>query len=781
MGLTELMPGSRLELPRGSSSVLVAAGHPDPALRECLRSLIATTDVATPIVVALADPALERGLQDVLAGPDAPVRELHWCSAPPPDPSDPFVDPLTRSANAALQNLASADVALLTTPARVPQGWLERLTGAAYEDTNTATASALSSAEGPLGLGAGASAAGLEQLAERVTESSLRLRPRLGVAVGPCVFLRRDALELAGPLDESLELGWALEVDFAQRCVLAGLCHVAADDLAVEPLAGVPPLDPATAPAPLRERYPYLSQPGTAIVSQPGTAAASEVLSRALHAAGRSSEALWVTIDARALSGTLTGTQRHIFELIRALAATEAVRLRLLVSSREGHASLDQIASLEHVELLAIESLDEATPRSPLFHRPQQVFGPPDMRLALRLGERIVLNQLDLIAYRNPGYHRDATAWHSHRRVTRQALGAADRVIVFSAHTRGELLSDELAEDELIRVIAPGLDHPVSGRLLRPSALDTEAGADPGAGKEDEAGYLLCLGTDFRHKNRLFALRLLAALRERHGWDGRLVLAGTHVPHGSSRALEDAYLAEHPELSSTVVMLGAVDEAEKAWLIANSRAVLYPSTYEGFGLVPFEASLAGVACVFAAQSSLAEVLPAELADVVRWSVEATAERAHALLVDEDARTRQVERIAAQARRLTWEAAAEATLAAYNEALISPVRESALLSRDELDREHELRELLARHDSLVALLAKERDHAKTMYEQLHAEVGFGLGLIGPNGALPEDVQRALLALDARPGIGGPLFRVSGALFRAARSIARLVGRPGSTRG
>ncbi len=769
MGLTELMPGSRLELPRGNSTVLVAVEHADPALCECLLSLIATTDVATPIVVALADPALERGLRDLLAGSDAPVRELHWCSAPRPDPSDLRIDPLTRSTNAALQILASADVALLTAPTRVPQGWLERLTSAAYEDTNTATASALSTAEGPLGLDAGASAAGLEQLAERVTESSLRLRPRLGLVVGPCVFLRRDALELAGPLEESLELGWALEVDFAQRCLLAGLCHVAADDLAVEPLAGVPPLDRSIAPAPLPDRYPYLSRQAPV--------AASEVLSRALHAAGRSSEMLWVTIDARALSGTLTGTQRHIFELIRALAATGTARLRLLVSSRDGHESLDQIASLAHVELLAIESLDENTPRSPVFHRPQQVFGPPDMQLALRLGERIVRNQLDLIAYRNPGYHRDATAWRSHRRVTRQALGAADRVIVFSAHTRAELLSDDLVEGERIRVIPPGLDHPVSGEQRRPIALDPEAGAgpDPGRGREDGAGFLLCLGTDFRHKNRLFALRLLATLRERHGWEGRLVLAGTHVPHGSSRALEDAYLAGRPELAAAVVVLGAVDEAEKAWLIDNSRAVLYPSTYEGFGLVPFEASLAGVPCVFAAQSSLAEVLPAELADVVRWDVDATAGRTYELLVDEGARSRQVERIAAQGRRLTWEATADATIAAYGEALISPVRESAVLSRDELDREHELRELVADQDALVELLATERDHAKTMYDELHAEVGFGLSLIGPNGALPEDVQRALLALETRPGIGGPLFRAWGGVFRATRSITRMIGR------
>ena len=41
--------------------------------------------------------------------------------------------------------------------------------------------------------------------------------------------------------------------------------------------------------------------------------------------------------------------------------------------------------------------------------------------------------------------------------------------------------------------------------------------------------------------------------------------------------------------------------------------MLYPTVQEGFGLVPFEAARAGVPCLFAAQTSLAEVLPREAA------------------------------------------------------------------------------------------------------------------------------------------------------------------------
>ena len=55
--------------------------------------------------------------------------------------------------------------------------------------------------------------------------------------------------------------------------------------------------------------------------------------------------------------------------------------------------------------------------------------------------------------------------------------------------------------------------------------------------------------------------------------------------------------------------LGAVSEAEKAWLFERSALVLYPSVIEGFGLVPFEAAAHGSPCMWAPVGSLGELLP----------------------------------------------------------------------------------------------------------------------------------------------------------------------------
>jgi glycosyltransferase involved in cell wall biosynthesis len=717
---------------RGGAHVLIAAGGDRELVRRCSEAVRASTPAGTQILQVPGE---------------------------------------TIAANRALEELAPADVLIVSEACVVTAGWLERMREAAQGDSNTATASALTDTGGALALDLAPPAADLAELSERVAAHSLRARPRLQGAVGPCVYVRREALELVGGLDSALELRSALEMDFAERCLLSGLAHVAADDVVVQRLAPARAGGEEELPAALAERYPSLG--GHRALGDSG------VLALALEAARGARRRIDVTLDARALDGAVTGTQVHILELIHALAHTEQLWLRLLVRmERIDHETLELLRGLPATELLAAEELEAGTPRSTVFHRPQQTFSPGDIALALALGERFVLSQLDLIAYRNPGYFSDEGSWHDYRRASRHGLSAAERVVVSSDHTRRELISDALAEDARIRVVAPGLDHRAAAQPLRPAALDSSRGRAAGQRAPDPAsqnsvhdGFLLCLGTDFRHKNRLFALRLLAALREAHGWQGSLVLAGTHIATGSSLDLERAFLEEHEELDGAVLELGAVNEPEKAWLLAHAGAVVYPSVYEGFGLVPFESALAGVPCVFAPMASLAEVTPAGTAAILPWDVGASAAAVHALLTDPIARARQVDALAAAARELTWTKAAGAMVEIYRQAALAPVRDAATLSRDTVAREDRLS---VEHRIEAAQLVREREHAQRMYDELNAEVGFGLSLIGPRGALPEGLQRALLALSARPALSRPLFGALAFAFTIARALTRILG-------
>ena len=189
--------------------------------------------------------------------------------------------------------------------------------------------------------------------------------------------------------------------------------------------------------------------------------------------------------------------------------------------------------------------------------------------------------------------------------------------------------------------------------------------------------------------------------------------------------------------------------------------------------------MGGVPCVFAAQSSLAEEAPAGTATIVPWDADASAAAVHALLTDADARVRHIDALATAARKLSWKAAAEAFVEIYRQAALAPVREAATLSRDIPERE---RRLSVEHVQEVAQLVREREHAKRMYDELNAEVGTSLSLIGPHGTLPDGLQRALLALSGHPRVSGPLFGVLARSFVAARVFAHVLRRrpPGGCR-
>jgi len=95
-------------------------------------------------------------------------------------------------------------------------------------------------------------------------------------------------------------------------------------------------------------------------------------------------------------------------------------------------AALDPAPAAEFDDRFAgrgIEDVDGDTEPTEVVHRPHQVFGPGDLDLLVSLGRRAVVSQLDLIAYRNPGYFPDRGAWLRYQRVARDALAAADRVV----------------------------------------------------------------------------------------------------------------------------------------------------------------------------------------------------------------------------------------------------------------------------------------------------------------------------------------------------------------
>lgn len=730
-------PGASIGARRGEVVVCLPLFGAHEQFVGCVRSVLAHTPATVKLLVC-DDASPDRRSEELITKLDASGQIAHELFYARRKANVGF----PANVNGGFAAAAPADVVILNSDCVVGAGWLDGLRDAAHADSTVATATALTNngtvvsvPERGIPLAMLPQDWSFEEAAAAVSARSPRLRPRILTAVGHCVYVRRSALELVGDFDLAFSPGYGEEVDFSQRCLRSGLCHVVADDVLVlhhggASLAADGEVNPIKAAHEhmIEARYPYYRD----------TVKAAEYdvtgpLARSLSAARRALKGLSVVIDARILAaGPMTGTQLHVLELIAAVARTGDARVRALVPPQLSPYASEVLQTLENLEQVEVghHARRGSVERGDVVHRPFQVSSADDLSLLMALGERLVITHQDLIGYRNPSYSRSFEQWDDYRRLTRRALAIADRALFFSAHARDDAIAEDLIEPHRASVVHIGVDH-VLGQIERTPVAPRGAARIP-----DDAQLIVCIGTDFRHKNRLFALRMLDELQQRHGWEGRLAFIGPRVERGSSAPDEDELLVMQPRLGDAVIDFAAVDEREKAWLMDRARLVLYPTVYEGFGLVPFEAADHGVPCLWARGTSLSEVLPDEAAGIVPWDPVPSAEHAFELLSGEPARKRNVKAIRSAAAKLTWDATASRLVEIYNHVCDEPPAPTAAVERT----------------------------AGLMHDGVSEDA---IRLVGPGGVLPHDIERPLLALASHPQVGSPVFRAIKAGYRVSQ--------------
>lgn len=728
MPLSHLPAGATIDL-QGSTVIVVVPlyGAHDMFVR-CFNSLLKHTPVSAPILIADdcgPDPASQAWVEGLAASGLLDHRVI-WMRQPE---NLGFVG----NCNAAFAAAGRADVVLVNSDVEVAEHWLEDLGAAAHSDSLVATATTLTNHGTIVSVPhrnrpqpSLPQEVTFEQAAAAVRANSQQLRPLLPTAVGHCVYVRRSALDLVGEFDEAFAPGYGEEADFSQRCIMRGLRHVVADDVLTlhhgQASFGVDgrrnPRQDAHERV-LRSRYPFY-------VASVDLVAGDEAgpLARALDLARQAILGFCVTIDGRCLGPTMTGTQVHTLELIAALHRSRAVQLRVVVPAGLGEVAAKFIADAGDIETVTVEQALAGARIDDIVHRPYQISEASDLRLLAQLGRRVTVTHQDLIAFHNPSYFASAKDWIAHRQLTRESLALADHVLFFSEHARQDALGEELVPEHRASVVHIGVDH-----TLVTSADGQEPPAE--ASELTTSPFLLVLGTNFRHKNRVFALELFKELRERHGWQGKLVFAGPSVAHGASTGDEAQWLAAHPGYAEHLVTLPAVGDRVKDWLVEQAKAVLYPTTFEGFGLLPFEAAQAGTPCLFAHVTSLSELLSSVPAPLVPWDPVSSAERALPLLTDPAAAQAQVDAICAVTRRLTWDATASQMIGIYREIVTTRARDARSFVGDSLVKD-------------------------ARYWGLRHDIGpTGLALVAPDEPLlPLNEQRAVAGLTRRRLTRGP---------------------------
>jgi glycosyltransferase involved in cell wall biosynthesis len=535
-----------------------------------------------------------------------------------------------------LEWIARPDVVLLEVGVSVAANWEESLRAAVYEDSVIATASA---APGDL-----------LSLDARRKRSREVCADGAGTALGEplwgCVYVRRDALNIAR---NSRYFGSGDRP--APR---------------VEELVGVPGMVHVLAATVVeREASPRLAQPDQS--TAPAVRSALAKIEVAV-------EPLRVLMDMRCCIYPLSGTQVHALNLVSQLARRDDVAVSMLMpldpdKSSQPHLSAVPAAVRRYREGELID------PAPHVFHRPYQIFEGQISDL-VTYADRLVITHQDMILDRTPAYFRSKEKWRTYAAATALSFAAADEVVFYSEHAREEALRDGLLDRAKTSVVPPGTDHfdESTDEVARPAALE-------GSMPSGEPEFLFFVGNDYIHKNRLFAIRVVDELRRQHRWTGALVCAGGRTPAGGSTDDEVAFEREHQPSRSIQRNLRRVSDAELRWLYKHASLVLFPSLYEGFGLVPFEAAAAGTASVYPSRSSVAEYLPSEGALLDLTDVSATARHVQRILADPDLANAIVQAIRSTGKALTWSRTAESYVHVYKRSLTRPVGLSVVLGRE----------------------------------------------------------------------------------------------------
>ena len=319
---------------------------------------------------------------------------------------------------------------------------------------------------------------------------------------------------------------------------------------------------------------------------------------------------------------------------------------------------------------IEMRSDDAPMPQADIAWYPNQIDRRSNIAQARAQGRRVVTTYLDLIAYDIPRYHASANDWAAYRHLQRAVALSVDGITTISQDVANRLLLEVPQLDaSRVRAIPLGLDH-ISAAPREPESdielLRTQVSVRP---------FVLVLGNDFVHKNRDFAISVWERVLEA-GVNCDLVLAGLHVRSSSSREAEDRLVSQHTNLRGSVHTVGHVSSESRTWLMANAAVVLYPSSAEGFGFVPYEAAALGTPSSFVHFGPLAELSGVRDAPS-RWSVDEVAADLTRLLTQGDAAAGRVADLQRVRTELTWERFAERLVAFFGETLSRPAVVSGL--------------------------------------------------------------------------------------------------------
>lgn len=352
---------------------------------------------------------------------------------------------------------------------------------------------------------------------------------------------------------------------------------------------------------------------------------------------------LVIGVDARELVGERTGAGRYLGELIRRWVTRPDAASRRCVLYAPEPLSMAFPEPLVTVRVLpgGRGTRWEQLTLGPAVRRDRpDVFFAPAYTAPLGLPCPFAVTIHDVSFSRRPEWFRLREGMRR-RWLTRRAARRAAAVLTVSNFSAGEIRDLYDVPAERISVVLNG---------VTPRQVPVSVAREP---------LVLFVGSVF---NRRRLPDLIAAFARVVGDVPQARLAIVGANRTWPRQNLQAIAASHG-VAERVALLSYANEDQLALLYARASAFAFLSEYEGFGLTPLEALSAGVPAVVLDTPAAREIYGDAVHLVQPGDVEGTAATLVSLLTSPEAAARVLSRAPAVLARYSWDAAADATLAA----------------------------------------------------------------------------------------------------------------------
>lgn len=360
-------------------------------------------------------------------------------------------------------------------------------------------------------------------------------------------------------------------------------------------------------------------------------------------------------LNGRFLVAQRTGVQRSAYLLFRNIIERNTrFNFVLFTGESERYAPEWQVPN---VQIVASELSQKTSLRNHLWeqltlphlarkYQVELLHSPANLAPLFYRGKSMV-NIHDLIFLVQPSWFA-ASFRLTYRWIVPRIARKASIIVTNSNHAKNDILERLSVDIERLRLVYWAVD-PLFSRFAK--------------AYEEREHRILFVGSLEPRKNLAGLLRAFNIFKKRNsGCDYKLTLVGC----------ENALFAEQQydlgEFKDQVEFAGYVSDKELAELYGNSKMLVYPSFYEGFGFPPLEAMAAGTPVVTSQNSSLPEVVGEAALLVNPSDANQIALQMERIYKDESCARELIEKGHEQVKKFNWHQVADHILDIYSELL-----------------------------------------------------------------------------------------------------------------